>query len=79
MNILGCIIFIIIGIIIILFVPKALKYTDKDYSKYPITTGKVFHQHNFIGNRWIVSFLNEDGKEVLGMDNIISSYNTFNP
>ncbi len=43
MNILGCIIFIIIGIIIILFVPKALKYTDKDYSKYPITTGKVFH------------------------------------
>lgn len=79
MNIFGCIIFLIIGILIILFVPKLLNHKNEDYSKYPVTTGKVCHQHDFIGNRWIVSFLDENGKEVLRMDNIISSYNTFSP
>ena len=79
MNILGCIIFLIIGIFIILFVPKLLKYKNEDYSEYPVATGEICHQQDFIGNRWIVSFSDESGKEVLGMDNIISSYNTFSP
>lgn len=51
MNIFGCIIFLIIGILIILFVPKLLNHKNEDYSKYPVTTGKVCHQHDFIGNR----------------------------
>ena len=79
MKIFGCIIFFIIGILIILFVPELLKYKNEDYSKYPVTTGKVCHKQDFIGDRWIVSFLDENGQEVLGMDNIISSYSTFSP
>ena len=34
--------------------------------------------HDFIGDRWIVGFPDETGKEVLGMDDMISS-DTFFP
>lgn len=83
MNILGCIIFLIIGISIIIIATKMFKsgtkkYEEKDYSKYPVTTGTVYHMEDFIGNRWTVGFLDETGKEVLGMDDMISS-NTFFP
>lgn len=76
MNILGGIIFLILGIAIIIFAPKVLKYKKNDYSKYKVTTGTVYHMHNFFGNRWIVGFIDENGKEVLGMDDVIS-YDTF--
>ena len=83
MNILGCIIFLIIGSSIIIIATKIFKsekkaYEEKDYSKYPVVIGTVYHMEDFIGNRWIIGFLDETGKEVLGMDDMISS-NTFFP
>lgn len=83
MSILGCIIFLIIGISIIIIATKIFKcekkeYEKMDYLQYPVATGTVYHMHDFIGNRWIVGFLDETGKEVLGMDDMISS-NTFFP
>ncbi len=82
MNILGCIISLIgISIIIIaikMYKSETKKYEEKDYSKYPVTTGTVYHMEDFIGRRWIVGFLDETGKEVLGMDDMMSS-STFFP
>lgn len=75
MNILG-IIFLIIGISEIVIVPKMLKGETKEYSKYPVATGTVCHMEDFIGDRWIVSFIDETGREVLGMDDMILT-NTF--
>lgn len=83
MHILGCIIFLIIGIGIIIIATKTFKrekkeYEEMDYSQYPVATGTVYHMHDFSGDRWIVGFPDETGKEVLGMDNMISS-DTFFP
>lgn len=79
MNILGAIIFIIIGTIVIVKVPKILMYKkETDYSKYPVEIGTVNHMEDFGGDRWIVSFTDETGKKVLGMDDIIS-YSIFLP
>lgn len=78
MHILGCIIFLIIGISIIIIATKIFKcekkeYEKMDYSQYPVATGTVYHMHDFSGDRWIVGFPDETGKEVLGMDDMISS------
>jgi len=54
------------------------KYEEKEYSKYPVAIGTVYHMEDFIGDRWIVGFIDEAGKEVLGMDDMISS-DTFFP
>lgn len=83
MSILGCSICLIIGISIILVAIKIFNNEKKnmnklDYSKYPVATGIVYHMEDFIGDRWTVGFLDETGKEVLGMDDMISS-NTFFP
>ncbi|MEI3530404.1 MAG: hypothetical protein V8Q75_04960 [Bacilli bacterium] len=83
MNLLGCIIFLIIGTSIMIMGSKMLKrekkeYEEKEYSKYPVAIGTVYHMEDFIGDRWIVVFIDETGKEVLGMDDMISS-NTFFP
>ncbi|MEE0634896.1 MAG: hypothetical protein UCL21_03695 [Bacilli bacterium] len=83
MHILGGIIFLIIGIGIIIMATKKFKcekkeYEEMDYSQYPVATGTVYHMHDFIGDRWIVGFPDETGKEVLGMDDMISS-DTFFP
>lgn len=83
MHILGCIIFLIIGISIIIIATKIFKFEKKeyekmDYSQYPVATGTVYHMHDFSGDRWIVGFPDETGKEVLGMDDMISS-DTFFP
>lgn len=83
MHILGCIIFLIIGISIIIIATKTFKrekkeYEEMDYSQYPVATGTVYHMHDFSGDRWIVGFPDETGKEVLGMDDMISS-DTFFP
>ena len=75
MNIVG-IIFLIIGISEILIVPKMLKKEMKEYSKYPVQTGTVCHMEDFIGDRWIVSFIDETGKEVLGTIDV-DIYNFF--
>lgn len=79
MNLFGSIIFIILGVVIIIYIPQMLVYKGKNYPKFNKTIGKVEHMQDFCGNRWIVSFKDENGNEVLGMDDIISSYGTFSP
>lgn len=80
MNIFGCIIFLIIGTSVMIMGLKCQRvkkeYEEKEYSKYPVAVGTIYHMENFIGDRWIVGFIDETGKEVLGMDDMISS-NTF--
>lgn len=79
MNIVGFIIFIVLGTIVIVKVPKVLVYKkETDYSEYPVAIGTVNHTQDFCGDRWIVCFMDETGREVLGMDDIIS-YGTFSP
>lgn len=46
--------------------------------KYPKTLGTVLHTHDFTGHRWIVKFYNEQGREVLGMDDVLAA-ETFHP
>lgn len=74
MNVIGAIILCVTGIAIIIGVRKVvLNHKTIDYSKYPSTTGTVGHKHNFKGDRWIVSFHDQNGNEVLGMDDIFYS------
>ena len=79
MNILGCALCCIFGAIFFA-ASKIVKRNGKyeDYSKFPVTMGKIWHMEDFFGNRWIVSFTNEKGEEVLGMDDVIST-NTIHP
>lgn len=71
MNIVGAIIFIGIGIIIITKVYKLLKYDeDTDYTKYPVAIGTVLGTE--FDERWIVSFIDKTGEEVLGMDDFLA-------
>lgn len=71
MKVIG-IIFIIVGIF--LFRVTRNLYCEKtDYMKYPKTVGTVLHTHDFTGCRWIVQFYNEEGREVLGMDDVVAA------
>ena len=78
MNVFGGIIFIIIGIYTIIRIPKVLLYKENDYTKFNETTGTVIGTEDFMGNRWIVEFIDENGEKVLGMDDVIT-YSTFFP
>lgn len=72
MNIVGCIIFIIAGIIAVEF-PKVSKSQGlKDYSKCRVAEGIVIGTLDFYGERWAVYFTDEKGREVLGMDDVIA-------
>jgi hypothetical protein len=77
MNIFGCILFTSLGILLIITLPQLLKFEEKDYSKFSVTTGQVLHEEYFTGCRWIVEFTDENGNEAIGMDDI-NSYNSFN-
>lgn len=79
MNIVGFIIFNILGIIVIVMYPKILTYGQiEDYSEYPVAIATVIGTSDFCGYRWIVEFTDETGREVLGMDDMLA-YNTFSP
>lgn len=73
MNIVGCIIFIIAAIIAV----KVTKITKKqgldDYSECSTAIGKVTHTEDFCGDRWIVYFTDDMGRNCVGMDDIIAA------
>lgn len=57
---------------------KNLRRNESDYLKYPKTVGTVLHTHDFTGHRWIVKFKNDQGREVLGMDDVLAA-ESFHP
>lgn len=71
------IIFIAVGIILFK-VTKNLYHEKNDYLNYPTTTGTVLHTHDFAGQRWLVEFYDEQGRLVLGMDDVLAG-STFHP
>lgn len=71
------IIFIAVGILTFRLT-KNLYHEQTYYMKYPKTLGTVLHTHDFTGHRWIVKFYNEQGREVLGMDDVLAA-ETFHP
>lgn len=75
MNIFGTLIFFVIGGILI-WRPKASK---TDYSRYPVTVGEVKIPFDACGDRWLVDFIDEEGMEVVGMDDIAYEGGTFHP
>lgn len=78
MSVVGAIIFCVVGILVLYVSTKIYKGNDNDYIKYPTAVGTVLGTEEFIGGRWIVSFLNEEGTEVLAMDDRFSA-STFTP
>lgn len=76
MNFFG-LIFIFIGLIILYFTKNSNK-PKRDYSKDSTVLATVLSTHDFSGQRWIVSFTDENGNEVLGMDDCIAG-STFHP
>lgn len=72
MNVVGCIIFIIAGIIAIKVSGVTMKQGLDDYSKCNTAIGKVTHTEDFCGDRWIVYFSDDTGKNLVGMDDIIA-------
>ena len=77
MNIVGCIIFFIAGIIAVKLTKWAFAREPKDYSLCDTAVGEVCGTEDFCGERWIVSFLDKNGNEVLGMDDYIVIYTSF--
>lgn len=78
MNILGAVIFITIGFGLLWFIKWRDSDRKSDYSQYPKAMATVLGAEDFGGERWIVKFHNEEGKEVLGRDNELTG-STFHP
>ena len=73
MNIVGCILFVIAGIIVIKVSGVTKKQGLSDYSKCNTAIGKVTHTEDCCGDRWIVYFTDDSGRKLVGMDDIIAA------
>lgn len=73
MNIVGCILFIIAGIIAIKISGVTKRQGLNDYSKCNTAIGKVTHTEDLCGDRWIVYFTDDMGRNLVGMDDIIAA------
>lgn len=73
MNIVGCILFVISGIIAIKVSGVTKKQGLSDYSKCNTAIGKVTHTEDCCGDRWIVYFTDDSGRKQVGMDDIIAA------
>lgn len=73
MNIVGCILFVIAGIIAIKVSGVTKKQGLSDYSKCNTAIGKVTHTEDCCGDRWIVYFTDDSGRKQVGMDDIIAA------
>ena len=74
MNIVGCILFVIAGIIAIKVSGVTKKQGLSDYSKCNTAIGKVTHTEDCCGDRWIVYFTDDSGRKQVGMDDIIAAF-----
>lgn len=72
MNIVGCVLFIIAGILAIIFPRIGKKQGLEDYSGCATAMGEVAGTEDFCGERWMVCFTDANGREVLGMDDVIA-------
>lgn len=73
MNIVGCILFVIAGIIAIKVSEIIKRQGLSDYSKCNTAIGKVTHTEDCRGDRWIVYFTDDSGRKQVGMDDIIAA------
>lgn len=73
MNIVGCILFVIAGIIAIKVSGVTKKQGLSDQSKCNTAIGKVTHTEDCCGDRWIVYFTDDSGRKQVGMDDIIAA------
>lgn len=74
MYLIGAILFTIIGLLIIICVPKLYsKYQNMDFSVYPKKEAIVLHTYNFYGERWVVEIKENDNEKFLAIDSIPTS------
>ena len=66
----------IAGIMAVKLTKVVMTKETKDYSVWDTAIGKVGHTEDFYGDRWIVSFIDKTGSEVIGMDDKIA-YSSF--
>ncbi len=75
MNIIGMIIFTLVGTGIIVLSIRFYSREKMDYSQYRWTTATVLHGRD---SKWVVEFKDENGRERLALDDRMMGY-TFHP
>lgn len=74
MNLVGAVIFVVIGLLIIICVPKLYSENQNvDFSVYPQREAIVLHTYDFYGDRWVVEVQDINGEKFLGIDSILAS------
>ena len=76
--ILGCLMCWLFATVFILAVRKVYNKKEIHYEQYPIIEADVMGTHDFNGDRWMVRFRDESGREVIAADDT-SAESTFSP
>ena len=73
MNVVGSILFFLVGTFCLIWAFKRHRKSPVDYIQmYRVSSGKVWGTYDYYGKRWLVKFVTDNGQTVYGADDFLA-------